>query len=87
MDRLIGTLQGLGQLSGSISGQGGAGGQLSQPNVTPLDPYVGEYTVTPSDVPIVLDTEGMRMLASVTVEAIPSNYGKITWNGMTLSVI
>lgn len=48
--------------------------------------YAGPYTVTPSDEAQVLHTDEKRMTGDVTVEKIPSNYGKITWNGSVLTV-
>ena len=48
--------------------------------------YEGNYTVTPSESTQTLSTSGMRMTDNVTVEPIPSNYGRILWNGSTLTV-
>ena len=48
--------------------------------------YTGAYTVTPGESEQVLQTSGLVMEQSVTVEAIPSNYGRITWDGSTLRV-
>ena len=48
--------------------------------------YTGDYTVTPGETEQVLQTAGLVMEQSVTVEAIPSNYGRITWDGSTLRV-
>ena len=52
----------------------------------PLPPYEGEYRVTPSEEEQVLATRGRKMIDNVTVEPIPSNYGRIVWNGSTLTV-
>jgi hypothetical protein len=48
--------------------------------------YDGPYEVTPSAEAQTLDTSGLVMTDSVTVNPIPSNYGLITWNGATLTV-
>lgn len=48
--------------------------------------YHGEYTVVPSQSRQVLRTAGEQLLHDVVVEAIPSNYGLIAWNGSTLTV-
>lgn len=48
--------------------------------------YDGPYTVTPSDDAQTLATEGYLMTGNVVVEPIPSNYGRITWNGAVLTV-
>ena len=44
-------------------------------------------TVIPADdEQIVTADEGFNGLSTVTVERIPSNYGKITWNGVFITV-
>lgn len=50
------------------------------------DPYTGAYTVTPSERAQTLRTNGKIMMNDVTIQPIPSNYGKISWNGITLTV-
>ena len=72
----------------SISGQ-----QLGATTGTPVardyvnaEAYEGDYTITPGDEPQVLSTKNKRMTDDVTIGAIPSNYGKITWNGNFLTV-
>ena len=50
------------------------------------DPYTGDYTITPGDEVQILATNNLRMTGNITVEAIPSNYGKIGWNGSVLTV-
>lgn len=54
--------------------------------VVDVDDYTGEYEVTPSDEAQTLQTNGLRMLDNVTINPIPSNYGLITWDGITLTV-
>ena len=48
--------------------------------------YEGSYTVTPSDEEQVLETYDKIMTDKVTIAAIPSNYGLITWDGAKLTV-
>ena len=48
--------------------------------------YEGPYSVTPSQQAQTLATEGYLMTGDVVVNPIPSNYGKITWNGAVLTV-
>ena len=55
-------------------------------NVVDAPIYTGDYTVVPSDEAITLYTDGKLMEGNVTVEKIPSNYGKIGWNGSYLTV-
>ena len=45
-----------------------------------------EYTITPGDEEQVLITKNLRMTDNITVKAVPSNYGKIDWNGQYLVV-
>lgn len=48
--------------------------------------FDGPYTVIPSQEPQILKTNGYVLSKDITVSAIPSNYGLITWNGVTLTV-
>lgn len=48
--------------------------------------FDGPYTVIPSQEPQILKTNGYVLSKDITVGAIPSNYGLITWNGVTLTV-
>ena len=53
-----------------------------------VDPerYSGDYVITPSAEPQVLQTKDLMMTENLTVNPVPSNYGLITWNGTTLTV-
>lgn len=48
--------------------------------------YHGEYTVTPGAVAQTLPTRGKNLEQDVVVEAIPNNYGLITYNGSFITV-
>lgn len=48
--------------------------------------YDGPFTVIPSLDPQILKTNGYVLTKDIVVGAIPSNYGLITWNGITLTV-
>ena len=48
--------------------------------------YDGAYEITPGAEAQVLETRDLRMTDNVTVKAIPSNYGLISWNGSVLTV-
>lgn len=50
------------------------------------DPYEGEYTIDPTNEPQVLATAGKWARTDITINPIPSNYGKITWDGSVLTV-
>lgn len=50
------------------------------------NPYTGDYDVVPTTHPQTLQTEGRILAHNITVGAIPSNYGLITYNGSVLTV-
>lgn len=50
------------------------------------DAYEGDYKVTPTSEEQVLQTKNKVLLNNVIVAPIPSNYGRISWNGATLTV-
>ena len=51
-----------------------------------IDDYVGPYEIVPSDEAQVIHCDALRMRDNLTIDPIPSNYGKITWNGAYLTV-
>lgn len=57
-----------------------------EPQTPEIDPYDGPYEVTPTEDIQTLATDGKRMKDNVIVKPIPSNYGRITWNGAVLTV-
>lgn len=48
--------------------------------------FAGDYTVTPGDDVQVVRCAGLRMSTDIIVTAVPSSYGRIAWNGSTLTV-
>ena len=50
------------------------------------DEYSGATVATPSDAEQVLATKGKYLSNNVVINPIPSNYGKISWNGSVLTV-
>lgn len=50
------------------------------------EPYEGSYEVTPSSEPQILQTTDKRMTGDLVVNPIPSNYGKISWNGRVITI-
>ena len=51
-----------------------------------LIPYAGEYEFTPADEAQTIPIYGKTATRDIVINPIPSNYGKITWNGSTLTV-
>ena len=55
-------------------------------NTAAMPTYRGSYEVVPGAAAQVLPTDGLLMDGDLTVGAIPSNYGLITYNGSTITV-
>ena len=51
-----------------------------------LPDYHGSVDVTPAGTAQTLATAGTSLLTDIVVEPIPSNYGRIAWNGAALTV-
>lgn len=51
-----------------------------------LPTYTGETVITPSTTEQVLNTAEKVVARNIIINPIPSNYGRITWNGATLTV-
>ena len=43
--------------------------------------YRGEYTITPSSETQTISIKGKTALNDIVVAPVPSNYGRITWDG------
>ena len=48
--------------------------------------YEGNYIFTPTEEEQIVPTEGTRLSQNIIINPIPSNYGRITWNGSVLTV-
>ena len=60
---------------------------IDQGGVTaPAATYPGPYSVTPGESVQILETAGTTVGENITVGKIPSNYGRIAWNGSVLMV-
>ena len=51
-----------------------------------LPVYTGDTEITPSTTEQVLNTAEKVVIRNIVINPIPSNYGRITWNGATLTV-
>lgn len=83
--KVTGTLNGGRTLSAALCGRGSIGGRLSTQGRS-LPPYSGSYEVTPGDGEQRLPTSSRILLQDVVIHPIPSNYGRITWDGSVLTV-
>lgn len=91
-----GSVSGGGALNGTLSPDASVTGTLSSgptisadltiPSAIGVDPYQGEYRITPSTQTQTLITGGKYLQHNVVVDPIPSNYGLITYNGSTITV-
>lgn len=84
-DTLLGILTVEQQLVGTLTMQGDVSGTI-ETGMADIQQYAGSLVVTPTQSTQVLNTRGLRMGDNLTINPIPSNYGKITWNGSTLTV-
>lgn len=48
--------------------------------------YEGAYRITPTEETQTLATDHLMMNDNVTIDPIPSNYGRILWDGSVLTV-
>ena len=53
---------------------------------SPLPEYEGAVHVVPSEEEQVLSTANKSVYDDIVIEAIPNNYGLITWDGSVLTV-
>lgn len=61
-------------------------GSLSFGYTKPTNEYVGDYEVTPNEDEQILLTAQKHLNKNIVVKPIPSNYGKISWNGAVLTI-
>lgn len=50
------------------------------------DTYTGETVITPSDETQTLNTAGLAVNDNIVINPIPTNYGRIAWDGRTITV-
>lgn len=51
-----------------------------------IQPYDGEYRITPTTSAQIILVADKRMRENLVIDPIPNNYGSISWNGSTLTV-
>lgn len=61
-------------------------GIVTRVRISDYPDYHGQTTVTPGEEEVVLSTEEEVVHDNIVVRAIPSNYGRIAWNGNSLRV-
>ena len=82
---LNGKISPSGVLSGKISASKQLHGTLTIA-AGDIPSYHGETEITPSNAVQIIECGGLVVPSNIIVDAIPSNYGLIAWDGVTLSV-
>lgn len=85
MDEIIGIVDGAGVVTGVIGERATITGMIDT-GMADIQQYSGSLVITPTQSTQVLPTRGLSMADNLTINPIPSNYGKIAWNGSTLTV-
>ena len=83
---LIGRLTAPGALSGNLTSAKGIKGNLTIPSAVGVQIYDGEYEFTPTEETQTVSIANKLAVQDITINPIPSNYGRITWNGSVLTV-
>lgn len=83
---LSGTLSPVETIIGELSPIGSLEGELTIPKIIEKEEYQGSLEVTPSDETQTLMTADKVVARNIIINPIPSNYGRITWNGRVITV-
>lgn len=83
--KMTGHLTPRGRVSGSLSSIT-LTGEVTFPSVASVEQYKGDYVFAPASVPQVIDIQGKQATEDIIIEAIPSNYGLVEWDGSVLKV-
>ena len=83
---ITGTLTSGATLTGTLTPTYTLSGTLTIPDKLLPQAYEGSYEVTPSDEIQTLETKELWLTDNITINAIPSNYGLIIWDGVKLTV-
>lgn len=83
---LVGSIGSAGSISGRIGFDAGLTGDISMGAGEIVEEYDGPTSIVPSDREQVLETKNLKMKENIVIEQIPSNYGKIEWDGSRLRI-
>lgn len=86
MREIIAGIAGKGRVNADISAAGSFSAAISPGNGRGAAPYTGPYTFTPSGQAQTIEIGGLIAQENIQIEAVPNNYGLITWDGSTLTV-
>lgn len=73
-------------ISGDITNTHVISGNIKIPKGFLPEPYLGATVITPTDTEQVIPTADRHVLKNITINPIPSNYGRISWDGTKLTV-
>ena len=74
------------QLRAKLSAVQSLSGALSTPKIISVEEYAGPYTFTPDDDTQIVEIEGLKATANITINPVPHTYGRIEWDGSSLFV-
>ena len=83
---ISGKLSAIGSIKGTLGGMGSIKGAISVPTYIDVDIYDGPTEITPGEESQVLETQNKTLTNRITIQAIPRNYGKVTWDGSKLTI-
>lgn len=86
MEKLTAELAGVGGMSAELSSVNTLSAGLTIPQAMAVEEYSGPYEVTPSEDAQTLEISGKKGTDNIVINAIPSNYGRIAWDGTALTV-
>lgn len=61
-------------------------GTIELPSASRVDPYTGPYEFTPDASQQIISIKDLKATEDIIIDPIPSNYGLIAWDGITLRV-
>lgn len=81
-----GVISGTGRVVGGLAGVGVVSASVGLPAVVPHRTFDGAYEVTPGDEAVVLETAGLVAVDNIIINPVPQTYGRVVWDGSTLTV-
>ena len=85
VERITGDISVMDNISANLAGQENITVSMFIPEFASVY-YDGDYSVTASDETQILPTQGLVMRQDLTINPVPSNYGRITWDGNRITV-
>ena len=83
MERIRAIIAGGATVTASVTGAAGLSASVDKAVGMP---YQGAYTITPGEEAQTIPTAGANLAQDIIIEPIPSNYGRIGYDGSVISV-